>query len=179
MKSAIVVALFAVGCGGGASSNDASPNLDAGLDAATSFCVGTALDHTCAQAFLAPLAACLDATPMCTTQGSATNGTVCWSTGAELTLSTTSVNGGTNFSASGTRNGLSCFVTTVTGSSSSPYVISAPNTGGSLTYYPSSGMIICPTNESFTAGTNYAGCDAFHVLLTGPAFSSCTAGTCP
>jgi hypothetical protein len=163
---------FALLCGCGGS----TVPFDAGaVDAATSFCTGTALDGTCAQAFLAPLADCLQAAGACTASSSTT---ACWPSGGEVTLTTSSSGGGTNTQLAASRNGLSCFITTVTGSSASPYVITS-TTGDALTYYPSSGKVLCPDNRELTLDTPYGGCDALRLVLAGPDFSSCGAGTCP
>jgi len=160
--------LLLIGCGGGSGPIDASPG-----DLATSFCVGTPLDGTCAQSFLAPLYACLQPNGACT---AASSSKACWPSGGEVSESTTISGGTTTQTLTAQRDGLACFITSQTGATS-PYVVSAG--GQSLSYFVQAGKVLCPNNTQIQIGSDYGGCDAFRLLLTGPDFSTCAAGSCP
>lgn len=164
------------GCPGG-SPSDGAVDMTQPLDlAALTFCQGTPIAGTCVQSYMAPVAACFNATGTCTTNAPSPGDTnTCWETGAQF-LSTTDT---ASMKVQGNWKSENGAKTCMTGEFTAAG-FTFTTSSGKLTYNPASGAVTCPDNSTLnlSASGQYGGCAAFKDLVGVP-MQRCITGKCP
>jgi hypothetical protein len=178
----MILALALAGCGsdGGTVTSDAPV-------ASSSFCAGTAVAGTCAQAYFATVADCFGTPPTGTCQsqeyendGGAGGGKAyCWSDGSHLyahfTLNDAGLANATGQWING--HGTTCMTADVVGGMAGNESLITYHAGGSdLVYDTLTGAVTCPDGSHANIGAGQTLCTLLATFVTEP--PGCVTGTC-
>lgn len=151
------------------------PDL-AGPDyAGYTFCAGTRVAATCAQAFFEPIASCFAPMGGCRTATSGDTTSACWQAGTLFSTTYLQATGGSHLLWAG---GATCMEGDVTPRKGRLPLFAVTAGGSTLSYDQDSGDVTCPDGSHVFLGNAFGDCLALGNLLQ-PPIKNCQAGICP
>ena len=139
------------------------------------FCSGTRVAATCAQAFFQPVAMCFSPAGACRSAQNGDTTAACWQAG---TMFSTTYQPGTGSNHLVWTGGAPCMEGDLTPRKGKSPLFALTAGGSKLVYDQDSGDVTCPDGSHVFIGSTFGDCGSLQALLQ-PDIKACQAGLCP